>query len=153
MWCKWLLRVSFLLLLGIFGFISSAVATEYTYVGPNDGTWTTQTYWSPLPTSPYTFPYGELNSAWINADPGTNVNVYLNHNIALNGLKVDAGDSLTFVSIAGFALTGIDPYVMNNGAITFKGFTVGAGLTATFSGTGTLNHDDRKFSLRRHLHQ
>ena len=31
------LKVFFLLLFGIFMFISSAVATEYTYIGPNNG--------------------------------------------------------------------------------------------------------------------
>jgi hypothetical protein len=137
--CQKLLRIFVLLLSGIFVFISAAGATEYTYVGPNDGSWTTQANWSPLPA---TYPFGDLNSAWINDDPGTNVNVNLYNNLELNGLKVDAGDSLTFGSGLIFNLSGTNPYVINNGAITLHPsnsyFQLYQGRTAIFSGVGTL---------------
>ena len=84
-----------------------------------------------------------MNSAWINDNPGINVNVYLNGGLSLNGLMVDAGDSLTFGSGLIYTLSGTNPYVINNGAITLHPansyFQLNAGITATFSGTGTLN--------------
>lgn len=142
--CKRMLGFSFLILFGIFLFISAAEATEYTYIGPDNGEWTTKTNWSPEPA---TYPYGDLNSARINGDPETNVNVYIDAIISLNRLQVDAGDSLTFRPKSDFAvrfeLRGPDPSVINNGVITLHKdnvyFGLGDGLTATFSGTGTVN--------------
>jgi hypothetical protein len=147
MWRNGLVAGFFLLTFAISGFISAAGATEYTYIGLDNGEWTTTTNWSPPPQSPYLFPYGDLNSARINADPATNVNVYLDAIVSLNKLQVDAGDSLTFRPKSDhavrFELTGTNPSVINNGVITLHQDNVYFGLlgdlTATFSGTGTLN--------------
>jgi hypothetical protein len=133
-----LLSMFFLILLVTSAFVFPAGATEYTYVGPNNGDWGSPTNWSPPGV-----PSGDLNSAWINANPGTNVNVYLYGGLALNGLKVDAGDSLTFGAGLIYSLSGTNPYVINNGSITLSPnnsyFQLNAGVTATFMGTGTVN--------------
>ena len=141
--CKRMLEVLVILFLGISVFISSAGATEYTYVGPDNGNWSTSENWSPEPVwspeMPDGYPAGASNSAWINA-VSSNVNVNLDYSISLNGLKVDAGDSLTFSHI--FSLSGTDPYVVNNGAINVNNngyFNIEPDVTATFSGTGVLN--------------
>lgn len=53
------------------------------------------------------------------------------------------GDSLTFGSGLIFNLSGTNPYVINNSAITLSPnnsyFQLSGGLTATFSGTGNIN--------------
>jgi hypothetical protein len=140
MWFNRLLGVFFLILFGISGFVLPAMAINYYYEGPNDGEWKISANWYP----PFgTYPDGDGDSAWINDNPGTNVNVYLHGNLSLNRLKVDMGDSLTFGSGLIFNLGGTAPLVTNNGAITLSPdtscFQLEEGVTATFSGTGTVN--------------
>lgn len=115
-------------------------ATLFTYIGPNEGSWSQPAYW----TSNHV-PNGFTDRARIN-NAVSAVNVNLDMGINLSGLIVDAGDTLSFINGASLYLVKegtTNPIVTNNGTILLNSMGASTSLNAydavvTFMGAGTL---------------